>query len=141
MKYCGSPRINLEFASSCLSFISAFCNFGLLTIISPSKVIEYSPGITNLYELTNESFNFPAIDLEEIKGSSAKENAQIIYNLFSKKEKNAAYKVVVANAALAIKVSGLYDNLEDCLQAAENSILTGKALDKLNALKSFGDNN
>lgn len=92
-----------------------------------------------MYQLTHESFGFPKLELEQIKGSSASENAKIILSIFNNTDKTPPYYVVVANAALAIKVAGLYDNLGDCILSAEESIASGKALQKLEALISFGE--
>jgi anthranilate phosphoribosyltransferase len=36
-----------------------------------------------------------------------------------------------------LKVSGIADDLQTCIQMAEESIQSGKALKKLNELKSF----
>ncbi len=124
-----------------VSFICTADSFDEISLSEPTKVIEYSPDMMSLYELTNEDFNFPAINLDDIKGSSANENASIIKSIFEEKVKNSPYYVVVANAALALKISGKFDSFGDCISAAEESIQSGKALEKLNALKNFGDEN
>lgn len=122
-------------------FLCTDNSFDEISLTKPTKVIEYSPGMTNLYDMTHKEFGFPEISLDDIKGSTAKENAEIIHRIFSDKEKDAPYHVVAANAAMALKVSGKYETLEECIKAAEESIQSGKALEKLNALKSFGDEN
>ncbi len=91
------------------------------------------------YQLTNESFGFPKIELSDLMGHSAAENATIIYNIFSGKEKTPGYYAVTANAALALKAAGLSNDLGECLAMAEDSILSGNTLNKFNELKSFGD--
>jgi anthranilate phosphoribosyltransferase len=92
-----------------------------------------------LYELTHESFGYPRIKIEDLQGGSAKENAKIIFEIFSSRQKNPGYYAVAANAALALKAAGASDNLADCIQMAEESILSGRTLNKLNELKSFGE--
>ena len=79
--------------------------------------------------------------MKDIQGNSAKENAEIIYNIFSGKEKTPGYHVVVANAALALKAAGVSTDLYECVNIAEDSILSGKTLQKLNELKEFGEKN
>ena len=91
-----------------------------------------------IYELTNNSFGFPKVDLKDLQGNSAKENAEIIYKIFSGKEKTPGYYVVIANAALALKSAGISGDLNECVKIAEESILSGKTLNKLNELKDFG---
>ena len=115
-------------------------SFDEISLSHPTNVIETmgNNGIYS-YQLTNESFGFPKVDLKDIQGSSAKENAHIIYNIFSGKEKTPGYYVVVANAALALKAAGISDDLNDCTLLAEESIQSGNTLKKLNELKEFGD--
>lgn len=111
-----------------------------VTLTHPTNVIEAMGNKSMyIYELTGESFNFPEVTLEQLQGGSAEENAKIIYNIFMHKEKSAPYYVVLANAALALKVAGISDDLKVCIKTAEESLLSGKTLDKLNALKQFGE--
>jgi anthranilate phosphoribosyltransferase len=126
---------HLEMDKVC--FVCTNNSFDEVSLSHSSNVIECAPEMKNIYKLTHETYGFPKLDLNEIKGSSAKENAKIIYDIYTKKEKNAPYFVVVANAALALKVSGIADDLQTCIQMAEESIQSGKALKKLNELKSF----
>ncbi|MBN1302733.1 MAG: anthranilate phosphoribosyltransferase [Melioribacteraceae bacterium] len=120
-------------------FVCTNNSFDEISLSHPSSIIEYSPLMKSMYKLDHNSFNFPRIDVEAIKGNSAKENAEIIYNIFSGREKSAPYYVVAANAALALKVAGVSEDFNECISLAEESILSGKAMNKLNELKSFGD--
>lgn len=119
-------------------FVCTNNSFDEISLSHVSNVIEYTAENKNSYELSPQDFGFESIRLDDIKGSSAKENAEIIHNIFSGADKGAPYKVVVANAALALKVAGLSDNLTECTDMAKESIDSGKALEKLNLLISFG---
>ncbi len=121
-------------------FICTNNSFDEISLSHPTNVIETMDknGMYS-YQLTNESFGFPKIELKEIQGSSAKENAEIIHKIFSGKKKTQGYYVVAANAALALKVAGVSDDLNDCILIAEESIQSGNTLKKLNELKEFGD--
>ena len=111
-----------------------------ITLTHTTKVIETKGSSSmHLYELNPEDFGSLKIDINEIRGGDAKVNAKIIHDVFSHKEKNSAYKVIVANAALALKVAGVSDNLKECISIDEESIQSGKTLDKLNQLKEFGE--
>ncbi|MCL5027734.1 MAG: anthranilate phosphoribosyltransferase [Bacteroidetes bacterium] len=103
-----------------------------------TEVNEYNQGkdITS-YTLSNESFNYPLIQQNDIKGDTPEVNAQIILEVFSNHKKNGAFHTVAANAALALYAADYSDNLNECQRAAENSILSGAALNKLNELKKF----
>ncbi len=96
------------------------------------------------YSLSNESFDYPLIQNDDIKGGSPEINAQIILDIFSRrngnngnKNMNGAFHTVAANAALALYAAGISDELSECKKTAEHSILSGAALSKLNELKNF----
>jgi len=123
-----------------VSFVCTNNCYDEITLSHTSKIIEIqNDNSMYLYELNNTSLNFPKVDLKNLQGGSAKENAEIIHKLFFEKEKNDAYYVVVANAALALKTAGISDDINECALIAEESILSGKTLEKLNQLKEFGD--
>lgn len=129
---------HLEMKKVC--FICTNNSFDEVSLTHPSNVIEtMGSNAMYIYQLTHESFGFPKVELKEIQGGSAKENAEIIYKIFSGKEKTPGYYVVAANAAVALKVAGLSDDLNECINIAEESIQSGKTLNKLNELKKFGD--
>lgn len=122
-----------------VSFVCTNNSFDEITLSHKSKIIEIqNDNSMYLYDLDNNSFNFPKVDLIELQGGSSKENAEIIHKLFFEKEKGAPFYVVVANAALALKTAGLSNDIIECINIAEDSILSGKTLDKLNELKEFG---
>ncbi len=111
-----------------------------ITLSDTTKVYEVNSDHSMcFYSLTNENFGFPKIELSQIQGGSAIENAQIIYDIYADKYEGPAYEVVVANAAMALKTSGISDDLTECKEIAEESIKSGATLKKLNELKKFGD--
>ena len=129
---------HLEMKKVC--FICTNNTYDEISLTHPSNVIETMDNNgMYLYRLTHESFGFPQVWLDQIQGGSAKENAEIIYNIFSGKEKTPGYYVVVANAAVALKIAGVSENINDCIQIAEESIQSGKTLNKLHELKEFGE--
>lgn len=123
-----------------ICFVCTNNSYDEITLTHRSNIIECDGSTSiHLYEVSNNDFGFPKINLSQIIGGGAKENAEIIFSIFSKKEKNAAYNVVVANSAFALKVAGVSDDLKDCVKIAEESIQSGKTLQKLNQLKEFGE--
>lgn len=126
----------LDMKKTC--FICTNNKFDEITLTNETNVYETLNNSILTYQLTNESFNFPSIELSEIQGGSAKGNAEIIYKIFSCKEKTPAYYVVIANSALALKTTGITEDLSDCIKIAEESVQSGKTLEKLNQLKEFG---
>ena len=123
-----------------VTFLCTKNSYDEITLTDTTKVYEVNKDHSMYYySLTNENFGFPKITLENIQGGNAKENAEIIYDIFSNNNIGPAYDVVIANAALALKTSGISDNLLECKQFAEESIKSGSTLNKLNELKEFGE--
>jgi anthranilate phosphoribosyltransferase len=91
------------------------------------------------YNISNEDFNYPKIDFGQIKGDSAAQNAKIILEVLENRIKNGAFHTIAANTALALYSSGYSQNLKECARAAEDSILSGAAMSKLNELRKFSN--
>jgi len=103
-----------------------------------TEVNEYNHGKEiKSYKLTNETFGYPLICFDDIKGDTADVNAQIIIDIFENRNKNGAFHTVAANAALGLYTAGYSDCLEDCKKTAESTILNGAALAKLNEFRKF----
>jgi anthranilate phosphoribosyltransferase len=111
-----------------------------ISLVEVTQINEFNRnGIKNEYKISNENFNYPKLKNEDIKGDSPKYNAELILDLFTNKKKTAAYFVTSANAAMALYSAGYSNDLNLCKEAAEESILSGRALQKLIELKIFGE--
>jgi anthranilate phosphoribosyltransferase len=103
-----------------------------------TEVHEYNAGKEiKSYILSHKSFDYPSIHFDDIKGDTPEVNAQIILDIFEHKDRNGAFHTVAANTALALYAADYSDSLEECKQAAEESIITGAAMAKLNEFKKF----
>ncbi|NLT51891.1 MAG: anthranilate phosphoribosyltransferase [Ignavibacteria bacterium] len=112
--------------------------FDEITLTGNTIVREYSHGkSTNIYKINNETFGYPFVELEQIKGNSAAENAAIITKIFTEKGKTPLFYVIAANAAMGLYAAGAENSLIKCAALAEDSILSGKALGKIEELKHF----
>jgi anthranilate phosphoribosyltransferase len=79
-------------------------------------------------------FNFPTIKLESIKGGNTiDEAAKIFHNVISGKGSIEQNNVVCANAAVAIQTIEK-SSYENALTKAQESLISGKAFEKLNQL-------
>lgn len=105
-----------------------------------TTVFEYNKdsGIKT-YSISNETFNYPPVPDNQIKGDTPEVNADIILNVLENKIKNGAFHTITANAAMALYCAGVSDHLNECLAIAEESILSGSAFNKLNQLKLFSN--
>ncbi|MCZ7601336.1 MAG: anthranilate phosphoribosyltransferase [Melioribacteraceae bacterium] len=123
-----------------VAFLCTSNRYDEITLTDITKVFEVNhDNSMYFYTLTNENFGYPKATLEQLQGGSAKENAEIIYKVFSGETNGAAYEVVVANAAMALKTAGVSDDLIECKEIAEESIKSGATLRKLKELKEFGE--
>ena len=121
-----------------IAFVCTNNQYDEITLTNSTEIIELNNSDISVREIDASTFGYNKITLNEIAGGTPKENAQIILNLFSNKGKVPHFNVVAANAALALYTSGNYSIFHEAQIAAENSILSGKALIKLNQLIEFG---
>ncbi len=100
---------------------------------SPLKKIRFNP----------DSLGYNLVDLSELYGGSADENARMIKTVLQGSSTKAQRKIVELNAAFAIYVSGISDSLTDAVTRASKSIDTGEAMKKLELFvvesKKLGD--
>jgi anthranilate phosphoribosyltransferase len=129
-------------ALSMLGTHRAFVVHGLdgldeITITGPTRVAEVRQGLVHTYEVTPEEFGLTPAPLEEMAGGvDAAENASIVRNVLSG-EKSAKRDVVLMNAAAALVAASKAPQLADAVQVAAESIDSGAATSKLEALVRF----
>ena len=79
-----------------------------------------------------------SVSSEEIYGGETIEDAAKIFVQVLEGNGTAAQnRVVIANAALALQTYGMAENLEDCIGLADESLISGKALNVLKKLISL----
>jgi anthranilate phosphoribosyltransferase len=88
------------------------------------------------YEVDPEEFGMKRATLADISGGDASENAAIIREVLSGK-KSPRRDVVVLNSAAALVAAGCADRLADGIPLATQSIDSGAAAAKLEALAMF----
>ncbi len=107
-----------------------------ITISGPTRIAEVREGAVRTYEITPEEFGLRRGTLEEIAGGDATANAAIIREIFRGKQ-SPRRDVVLLNSAAALVAAGKTDHLRDALPLAEQSIDSGAASRKLDALVRF----
>jgi anthranilate phosphoribosyltransferase len=80
-----------------------------------------------------EHYGLARVSASALAGGSASENAAIVEAILDGKD-GAPLDIVLLNAAYALLASGRFDGLPDCLDAARESIASGAARRKLDAL-------
>ena len=107
-----------------------------ITISAPTRVAEVRGGEVHSYEVTPEEFGFKRAPLSEIAGGDAVGNAALIREVLTGK-KSAHRDVVLLNAAAALVVAEKANHLQDGAAIAAQSIDSGAATKKLDALIRF----
>jgi anthranilate phosphoribosyltransferase len=107
-----------------------------ITITGPTRVAEVRDAQVRSYEITPEEFGLKRATLEEISGGDAGANAAIIREILDGK-KSARRDIVLLNSGAALVAAGRANHITQALPVAAQSIDTGVARAKLNALVRF----
>ncbi len=109
-----------------------------LSISDATTVFEYddseSDAVPRSREVGPEQHGFDRQRATQLEGGTAIENANILKGILSGQDRSARRDVVVLNAAYALHASDRFDSLDDCVEAARESIDAGAAMQKLQAL-------
>ncbi len=104
-----------------------------ITITDKTIISELKNGEVRSYVIDPEDFGIPRADKSELIGGNIDENARIALDILQG-EKSAKRNIVLLNAGTAIVVGGKASDLEEGIRLAEESIDSGKALQKLEML-------
>ena len=107
-----------------------------ITITGPTRVAEVREGTVRAFEITPEEFGMKRATIDSLAGGGAKENAGLIRRILEG-EKSPRRDVVVMNAAAALAAAGKAEHLAGGAPLATQSIDSGAALAKLEALIRF----
>jgi anthranilate phosphoribosyltransferase len=107
-----------------------------ITITGTSRVAEAREGSVRSYEVEPEEFGMARATLQDISGGDAIENAAIIRAILGR-EKSPRRDVVLLNAAAALVAAGRADRIASAIPLAAQSIDSGAAAGKLDALARF----
>ncbi len=103
-----------------------------VSISSQSEIFELENNVTgNSVTFDPESLGYKKVQLSDLMGGDAADNAVIIRNIMTGTSTEAQRNVVELNAAFGIRVSNITSNLETAKQMAAKSIDSGEALRKL----------
>lgn len=105
-----------------------------ITIAAKTFVAEARSNEVRTFEIEPEAFGFERAALAGLTGGDAEENAAIIRDVLSGTRRDQARMLVAANAAAALHVGGVADDLREAARRAEESIDCGAALRKLEEL-------
>jgi anthranilate phosphoribosyltransferase len=107
-----------------------------ISISGPTKIGEVRGEWVRVYEVTPEQFALERAPLSAITGGDLKTNAEIIRKILAG-EKSPRRDIVLMNAAAALVAAGRADSLAEAMPLAVQSIDSGAASKKLEALTDF----
>ena len=105
-----------------------------ITIADITLVAEASNGEVTMFEIEPSDFGFERGVLDGLRGGGAENNASIIRDVLSGARRDEARTLVIVNAAAALHVGGVANDLREGTRLAEQSIDSGAALTKLEEL-------
>jgi anthranilate phosphoribosyltransferase len=107
-----------------------------ITITDRTKVSEYRDGGVNDYFMHPSDFDLPAGRPEDLKGGDAAANAAITVEVL-RGGSGPRRDIVLLNAAAGLVAAGKAKDFRDGIRVAAESIDSGAAMQKLEALKKF----
>jgi len=107
-----------------------------ITTTGETKISELKDGKVNSYNIKPTDFGFDKPEKADLAGGTIENNAKIALSILNG-ERGAKRDIVLINASSAIIVGGKASNISDGISLAEESIDSGKAMEKLEMLKKF----
>ena len=106
-----------------------------LSPCGPTRIAELADGEVVERTVTPEDLGFERAPTEELAGGMPDENAAIIREVLAGTVEGGAAAAILLNAGAAIQVAGAADSLEEGLERARESVRSGAAMEKLEALR------
>ena len=100
-------------------------------------VCEFRDGWFKEYEIEPEDFGYKKCDKSELEGGTPEENAEITRNILNGTLRDGKRNAVCLNAGAAIYVAGKADSLAEGIKIAEETIDSGKAIERMNEIVAF----
>ncbi|MCU1266735.1 MAG: Anthranilate phosphoribosyltransferase [Acidobacteria bacterium] len=105
-----------------------------ITINGRTLIAEAYEDVVGTFEIGPEDFGMEQGTLDHLRGGDAAANAAIIREVLTGRRRDEARSLVVINAAAALLVGGLCEDLRTAARLAEKSIDSGSAAQKLDQL-------
>lgn len=102
-------------------------------------VCEFRDGWFKEYEIEPEDFGYKKCDKSELEGGTPEENAEITRNILNGTLRDGKRNAVCLNAGAAIYVAGKADSLAEGIKIAEETIDSGKAIERMNEIVIFSN--
>lgn len=138
-----APQLTEMFAQTLklLGVTKAFVVYGHdgmdeITTTTSTRISELTDGNIRSYDLDPLEFFEDYADPEDLKGGDIKENAAITLSILNGK-KGPKRNIVLLNSGLALVAAEIADTIKTGITLAEQSIDSGKAIEKLELLAQY----
>jgi len=105
-----------------------------ISLLGKTKIIELNNGSLTSYEIAPEDFGLSRCTLAEISTGTPEENATMIRDVFTGKDKGPRRQAVILNAAGALMIGEKANSFSEGIKLAGEIIDSGEAYNKLNLL-------
>ena len=111
-----------------------------ISVCAPTRISELKDGLIRTYDISPEQFFGKLSDSNNLLGGNPEENSKITRKILDG-EKGPKRDVVLINSAAALVAAEQAENLQEGISMAENSIDRGAAVEKMEALISYTQEN
>ncbi len=132
LKLLGSKRVFVVHGHEGLDEIS---------VCAPTRISELNQGMIRTYDIRPEDFFSKAAESETLLGGDPQANAAITRRVLNGEEGGPKRDVVLINSAAALVAAGTAKDIKAGIELSAQSIDSGKALEKLEALAAFTQEN
>ena len=112
-----------------------------ITVTTSTRVTELNEGNIKTYDIMPEQYFGDVCELEELTGGDPKDNANILRGILNGSIQGGKRNIILINSAAALLAAGKVGCIKDGLEMAKESIDSGAAAKKLEALIKFTQEN
>lgn len=102
-----------------------------ISLSAPTRICEITPSGIVSCVFSPQEFGLELCKKQDLEGGDKRENAQIVRDIFSNKDKGAKYHAICLNAGAALYIAGRAESMRDGFMRARDLIDSGQALSKL----------
>ncbi|MCM8804369.1 MAG: anthranilate phosphoribosyltransferase [Candidatus Omnitrophica bacterium] len=107
-----------------------------ISLTKKTYIVEVADRIKE-FEIYPEDFGLKRCKIEEIKGGSLKENAEILINIIKGKEKGPKKDIVCLNTSFLLKICNIVNKIEEGIEICNNILKKGIPYNKFNEILEF----
>lgn len=108
-----------------------------LSTTGPNQVAHFRNGRVETMSLDPEAYGLPRATLNDLRGGTPEENAQIMQDILAGRIEGHRRNVVLLNAAAALVAGGAADDIADGIHSASDTIDSGTAHETLERFVAF----